>query len=347
MPFDADGPVTTVPVTALRPGWSPRQGGEDLEHVRVLADASDDLPPIIVRRADMRVVDGMHRLRAARLRGEHRIAVRFFDGDDQDAFVLAVRANVTHGLPLSLTDRKAAAERIVTSHPHWSDRMIAATSGLSAATVARVRRAHPELAPDVRVGHDGKARPVNGMERRRVARALLLAEPALTLREVARRAGISPETARSVRRHLPREPAHEPTGRASREPAGRPAHKPSGRPVDEPTQRLSGESARPTREPGGRSVHEPARRRPTDESAPAEPLVRQLRGDPTLRFSETGRTLLRLLEVRSVPPERWAAIAANTPAHWRDAVARVAMECADTWRVFAEHLLGERHTQAG
>jgi len=288
MPFDADGPVTTVPVAAVRAGRSPRQAGENLEHVRVLADAPDELPPIIVRRTDMRVVDGMHRLRAAKLRGDERIAVRFFDGDDNDAFVLAVRTNVTHGLPLSLADRKAAAERIVTSHPRWSDRMIATISGLSAATVARLRKAHPELAPAVRVGHDGKVRPVNGMERRRVARAILLAEPTLSLREVARRAGISPETARSVRRRLPDEPP-------------------------------------------------PA----------AEPLVRQLRGDPTLRFSETGRTLLRLLEVRSVPPEKWTAIAANMPAHWRDAVARVAMECADTWRGFAEQLLGEPHSQAG
>lgn len=291
MPFDVDGPVTSVPVSELRTGGSPRQGGENLEHIRVLADAEGELPPIIVRRADMRVVDGMHRLRAARLRGEQTIAVRYFDGDDSDAFVLAVRTNVTHGLPLSLGDRKAAAERIITSHAHWSDRMIATVSGLSAATIARIRKAHPELEADARVGHDGKVRPVNSMERRRVARSILLAEPTLSLREVARRAGISPETARSVRRRLPTEPAP---------------------PQQDPVT-----------------------------------LVRQLRGDPTLRFSESGRMLLRLLEVRSVPPEKWAAIAANMPAHWRDSVARVAMECADTWRTFAEQLVGGRHSQAG
>jgi len=284
MPFNVDGPVATVPVSALRAGGSPRQAGENLEHIRVLAD-------IIVRRTDMRVVDGMHRLRAARLRGETQIAVRFFDGDDRDAFVFAVRTNVTHGLPLSLTDRKAAAERIVTSHPQWSDRMIAAVAGLSGATIARIRRAHPDTASDTRVGHDGKVRPVNSMERRRVARAILLAEPTLSLREVARRAGISPETARSVRRRLPNEPPPPPQNPAA--------------------------------------------------------LVRQLRGDPTLRFSETGRTLLRLLEVRSVPPEKWAAMAANMPAHWRDAVARMAMESADAWRGFAEQLLTEPRSKAG
>jgi ParB-like chromosome segregation protein Spo0J len=291
MPIDADGPVTTVPVSALRIGHSPRQAGENLEHIHVLAETPGELPPIIVRRADMRVVDGMHRLRAARLRGEAEIAVRFFDGDDSEAFVLAVRTNVTHGLPLSLADRKAAAERIVASHAHWSDRMIAGIAGLSAATVARIRKAHPEAVTAARVGHDGKTRPVNSLERRRVARAILLAEPTLSLREVARRAGISPETARSVRRRLPDEPP-------------------------------------PPR-------HDPAT------------LVRQLRTDPTLRFSETGRMLLRLLEVRAVSPEQWAAMAANVPPHWRDAVARVAMECADTWRVFAEQLVTEPHSQTG
>jgi hypothetical protein len=57
--------------------------------------------------------------------------------------------------------------------------------------------------------------------------------------------------------------------------------------------------------------------------------------------------LLRLLEVRALPPEKWAAIAANMPPHWRDSVARVAMECADTWRRFAEQLLDEPGSQTG
>ncbi|MBB4907610.1 ParB/RepB/Spo0J family partition protein [Actinophytocola algeriensis] len=291
MPFDLDGPVTTVAVSEVRGGHSPRQSGENLDHVRTLADTIGELPPIIVRRDDMRVVDGMHRLRAARLRGEERIAVRFFEGGDDEAFVLAVRTNVTHGLPLSLADRKAAAARIIASHSHWSDRMIATVAGLSAATVARLRRERPEPAPEVRLGNDGKLRPVNSLERRRVARAILLTEPGLSLREVARRAGISPETARSVRRKL-----------AEADPA------------------------------------------PAPDTAT---LVVRLRSDPTLRFSETGRALLRLLEARSVTPDQWAAIAANVPSHWRDTVARMAIECADAWRSFAETLLDPRSSKAG
>src|SRR6266536_5847535 len=104
--------VHVVPVDNIRVAGSPRSTGEDLEHTRMLADVSARLPPIIVHRPTMRVVDGVHRLRAAQLCGRDEIEVRFFDGSEQEAFVLAVRTNVAHGMPLSLADRKAAAARI-------------------------------------------------------------------------------------------------------------------------------------------------------------------------------------------------------------------------------------------
>lgn len=283
------GPVHAVPIGSLRIAGSPRSAGESAEHIRMLADVSAELPPIIVHRRSMRVLDGAHRLRAAQLRGQQEIAVRFFDGDDNDAFVLAVHANVAHGMPLSLADRKAAAARIVASHPHWSDRMIAKAAGLSAATVARIRLSRAEPDPPTRIGHDGKVRPVNGPERRRLARSLLLTEPTLSLREVARRVGISPETARSVRGRL-----------------------------------RGGQPERRT------AAAEP----PPDPAA----VVRLLRADPALRFSESGRELLRLLDAHTMPPQRWAAIANGVPPHNRDAVARVALECARAWQNFAQQL---------
>jgi ParB-like chromosome segregation protein Spo0J len=283
------GPVHAVPIGSLRITGSPRSAGESAEHIRMLADVPAELPPIIVHRRSMRVLDGAHRLRAAQLRGQQEIAVRFFDGDDNDAFVLAVHANVAHGMPLSLADRKVAAARIVASHPHWSDRMIARAAGLSAATVARIRLSRAETDPPTRIGHDGKVRPVNGPERRRLARSLLLTEPTLSLREVARRVGISPETARSVRGRLR---------------GGAPEHR--------------------------TTVAEP---RP-DPAA----VIRQLRGDPALRFSESGRELLRLLDAHTITPERWTTIANAVPPYCRDAVARVALDCARAWHTFAEQL---------
>src|SRR5262245_43617336 len=71
-----------VPLRQLLPADSPRLVGEDAKHIRVLAESEAVLPPILVHRATMRVVDGMHRVGAARLRGREAIEVRFFDGSE-------------------------------------------------------------------------------------------------------------------------------------------------------------------------------------------------------------------------------------------------------------------------
>ncbi|MGP4002856.1 hypothetical protein [Streptomyces sp. 8N706] len=78
----------------------------------------------------MRVIDGMHRLLAAVVRGQETIDVEFFDGSAEDAFLRAVQGNLAHVLPLLLSDRRAAASRIIVSHPQMSDRAIARASAL-------------------------------------------------------------------------------------------------------------------------------------------------------------------------------------------------------------------------
>ncbi|MFC5753345.1 ParB N-terminal domain-containing protein, partial [Actinomadura rugatobispora] len=199
-------PVVQVEIGALSGADSPRIFGENPDHVEALAAAGAELPPIIVHRATMSVIDGMHRLRAAELGGQDTIAVRFFDGDEADAFVMAVKSNIAHGLPLSLADRKRAAQRIIASHPRWSDRMIASVTGIAPGTVAEIRRratAEP-AAETARMGRDGRVRPINGSEGRRIASELITENPDLSLRQIARRAGISPETARDVRNRLRR-----------------------------------------------------------------------------------------------------------------------------------------------
>ena len=59
---------------------------------QAIAELGDKLPPIIVNSATMRVVDGMHRLAAAALNGCQEISVRFYDGTDDETFVVAVTA---------------------------------------------------------------------------------------------------------------------------------------------------------------------------------------------------------------------------------------------------------------
>lgn len=124
-PPDGSGPgrpelcqVTSVLISDLVLGCSPRLVGENADHVRILTEVGAALPPILVHRQSMRVIDGLHRVRAACAKGERTICARFFDGTDNAAFILAVESNIAHGLPLTTADRKAAAARIIGSHGH-------------------------------------------------------------------------------------------------------------------------------------------------------------------------------------------------------------------------------------
>ena len=194
--------VAEVPIPSLRPGSSPRLNGIDKAHVTRLAEAEAQYPPILVDKRTMQVIDGMHRLLAASKRGCETINVVFFEGSDADAFLRAVSENVTHGLPLSQADRRAAAERITSSHPYMSDRAIGRSAGLAAPTVAGIRRRalKDEPASGTRVGMDGRVRPLDSGRGRRCAAELLGQKPEASLRDVARTAGISPATPGGHRR---------------------------------------------------------------------------------------------------------------------------------------------------
>jgi hypothetical protein len=52
---------------------SPRHDGENDEHVHVLTESEEQLPPIVVHGPSRRVIDGRHRVRAAVMRGDDKI----------------------------------------------------------------------------------------------------------------------------------------------------------------------------------------------------------------------------------------------------------------------------------
>lgn len=160
VPPQVAGRPVLVRLDALHPADSPRLKGISAEHARLIADAAESLPPILVQQGTMRVIDGMHRIRAAHLRGRQHIEAYLIGCDDDESFLWGVRMNLTHGLPLTLADRKAAACRIIQAHPEWSDRAIAAVAGLSDKTVGAVRRRLADTIPRTRwrVGRDGRAR---------------------------------------------------------------------------------------------------------------------------------------------------------------------------------------------
>ncbi|WP_165963985.1 ParB/RepB/Spo0J family partition protein [Actinomadura sp. KC216] len=244
-----------------------RLAGQDQEHVRLLAEVEWELPPILVHRPTRRVIDGAHRISAAKLRGDRDIEAHVFDGDEATAFVLAVRANTEHGLPLTLGDRVAAATRILQLYPMWSDRAVARATGLAASTVGRIRKrsiARSEQ-PIVRLSRDGRVRPLNAAEGRMVAGRLMTEAPDTPLREIARRAGISPATAKDVRRRLAE--GRDPVPLKQRR-----AIVPAQDRVRPRAELRSGQPPRPT-----------------------GALLDRLRRDPSLRFSDAGREVLKRL----------------------------------------------------
>ncbi len=193
-----------VQVAHLRSGQSPRSGRPDPRHVRALAETYAKLPPILVHRATMTVIDGTHRLEAARMLGCKTVPVVFFDGDEPEAYVEAVRCNIAHGRPLSITDRKNAAIHLLTSYPGWSDRRLAEICGLSNKTVANLRE-HSSVAASsstTRTGRDDRRRPTDPAAVRMQVARVLGQHPQASLQRVADVTGSSLATVSDVRRRL-------------------------------------------------------------------------------------------------------------------------------------------------
>jgi len=301
----APAPSQRIQIAALSPGDSPRLAGERIEHVRALANAQADLPPILVHRPSMRVIDGMHRLRAAQMRGDKTIACQFFDCDDDLTFVAAVVANIAHGLPLSLVDREAAASRIIAQHATWSDRTVASITGLAPSTVGSIRRREDggePVAGAVRRGRDGRLRPLSTAEGRRIASEIIATRPGLSLRAIARAAGISTGTVRDVRQRVARGEDPVPIRRL-----------PRGRAGARKAQRAA-------------SATEPSATVPDRAS-----LLEKLRNDPSLRFTQAGRDLLRWLDARTLGPEGWERMLSGLPPHSAYLVADLACWCSQRW----------------
>ncbi|MCP3786637.1 ParB/RepB/Spo0J family partition protein [Micromonospora sp. A3M-1-15] len=307
-------PIEQLPVESLQMLDSPRLHGENHEHTRMLASIDAPLPPIIVHRATMRVIDGAHRLGAARIRGDEVIEARMFEGSEREAFVLGVKANIAHGLPLSVAERTTAAERIITSHPSWSDRTIAASTGLSARTIGNIRRRLESQGGageqvTARIGRDGRVRPLNNVEGRLKAVSYIKSQPDASLREIAKNAGVSPSTARDVRNRLQRGEDPLPPARCAT-----------------------------NRRPGGAHLTLEPKDPPP---APRPNLVSMLQGlkqDPSLRFTDSGRELLRWMFARAIQNNEWDGLVDKVPPHCAYVIANVARQCAQEWQEFAETL---------
>ena len=305
-----------LPISSLLLDDSPRQAGESDEHVRALAESEEVLPPIIVHDQSMRVIDGIHRTRAAVMCGEKCIKAKLYQGTNADAFVLAVRMNRAHGLPLTHADRTAAAIRIIGSHPHWSDRMIATAVGLAGGTVGRLRRrSTAQVAQSAtRVGKDGRARPIDKKAGRLKVNELLAEKPTASIRTIAKEAGVSPSTVYNARQIL----------RAGDNPALAPQ-----------SVQKSSMAPLPPKAPLPPRMSSNLR---SAESVDAASILDSLTRDPSLRFSEGGRSVLRWLHMYRIGVMESNKIADTVPDHCAGSVARLARTFAQVWIEVAAQL---------
>ncbi len=318
-------PARDVPVNALSPGPHLRQGGTNSAHVQLLIDAanSSELPPILVQEDGWRLIDGAHRLEAAKLRGDHTIKARFLDCTDSEALVLAMKANTSHGLPLAKAERISGAKQVLTTHPDWSDRAIAGITGLSAKTISTLRSRSPgALDPGTkRVGRDGRQRPITASDGRRRAAEYISAHPNAPLRQVAKETEVSLGTVHDVSARLrhgvsPERNGHRTPGRLAIHPASR-------------TAATIAPSTTPT--PLRRKNH-------TDPPPTSAGIAGKVANDPAIRYTDGGREFLRWMTLHASDPDRWRDFASTIPAHWHSVIAPIADSISKEWGQFADRL---------
>jgi ParB-like chromosome segregation protein Spo0J len=325
-------PARDVPVAALAPGPHLRQGGTSAAHVQLLIDAAGttQLPPILVQEDGWRVIDGAHRLQAARLRGDHSIRARFLDCTDAEALVVAMTANTAHGLPLSRADRAAGARRVLTAHPDWSDRALAGITGLSAKTIASLRTG-PAAGPHPgakRLGRDGRRRPVTADEGRHRAAEYISTHPDAPLRQVARETDVSLGTVHDVSARLRR--GISPQRNGHRAPAARLAIHPPAQPS------APAPHAGPAPAPGRTTP--PRRKNHADTPPTWDQVAAKVANDPAIRYTQSGKEFLRWMTLHAADPGRWRQFLTTIPPHWLSVIAPIADTISAEWTQFAEQL---------
>lgn len=293
--------------------------------------------------------------------------------------------------PLEL--RRARCRRILREEPQLSDRAIARAVGLSPKTVAAMRRRHGEGPADLRLGADGRVYRFGTERARDAVAAELDRNPTVSVRELARAAGVSIGRAHRLRRALLEAPVPTASARAVPGPVpdgGTAAASASGSAQTAGTAGAekgpggAGIGLRPgvsgtaaarmasRADPGAAAgvvpaadrvapvvrIPLPAQRNPASSGAdapsprrapaveadpgadpfPVNRAVRLLAADPSVRLSERGRSLIRLLVSQAAATHGWPELLDAVPAHQSGAVLALAEDYERMWRQIADGL---------
>jgi hypothetical protein len=177
-----------------------------------------------------------------------------------------------------------------------------------------------------------------GSRRDRAAAQVLEGNPGVSLQQVATVAGISPGTVRDVRDRLARGQNPVLAGRARRQTAptsvtGARPRAPRGRARQSCTPGASGTTAAPrTGERAGNG------RNASVCDADGVVVLQRLKCDPALRFSESGRAILRQLHAATAVIGQLGETLANVPPHSAIAIGKLARANARIWMELARQL---------
>ena len=120
---------------------NPRLQGIDGEVVEFYASIFRDViwPPILVDRTTHKLLDGWHRVEAAKRAGVYDLPVLWADAKEEELFALAVKSNLVHGVKLSREERYKAIVRL--QREAWTHERIATFFGCSLRMVINTEKA--------------------------------------------------------------------------------------------------------------------------------------------------------------------------------------------------------------
>lgn len=120
---------------------NPRLHGVDQEVVEFYASIFREViwPPVLVDRATHKLLDGWHRVEAAKRAGVYTIPVQWVDTKEDELFALAVKANLGHGVRLTKEERYKAIARL--QREAWPSERIVEFLGCSPSMVNKTEKA--------------------------------------------------------------------------------------------------------------------------------------------------------------------------------------------------------------